>query len=125
MLFTINEINKSTDLLPDVIVGYKIYDSCANIVNSVKLVLALTNHQDKDSASDEESCTKPAQVQAIMGESSSSPCTAIASVIGPFHIPVVGREIKTFLFMSMFMYFTILMFYYHSDQPLCYMCLPQ
>uniref|UniRef100_H2RKR6 G-protein coupled receptors family 3 profile domain-containing protein n=1 Tax=Takifugu rubripes TaxID=31033 RepID=H2RKR6_TAKRU len=91
MLFTINEINKRTDLLPDVIVGYKIYDSCANIVNSIKLVLALTNRQDKESASDEESCTKPAQVQAIMGESSSSPCTAIASVIGPFHIPVISH----------------------------------
>lgn len=125
MLFTINEINRSTDLLPDVIVGYRIYDSCANIVNSIKLVLALTNRQDKESASHEESCTKPAQVQAIMGESSSSPCTAIASVIGPFHIPVVGRGIKAFLLMHMFVYFNILMFYYHSDQPLCYLCLPQ
>lgn len=103
MLFTINEINRSTDLLPDVIMGYKIYDSCANIVNSIKLVLALTDHPEEESASDEESCAKPAQVQAIIGETASSSCTAISSVIGPFHIPVVGRKMKIFS-LPMFLY---------------------
>lgn len=106
MLFTINEINKRTDLLPDVIVGYTIYDSCANIVNSIKLVLALTDHQDEELTSDEESCSKPAQVQAIMGETASSPCMAIASVIGPFHIPVVGRKLKIFSYKLNFCVFS-------------------
>ncbi|KAI9538754.1 hypothetical protein NQZ68_012407 [Dissostichus eleginoides] len=36
-------------------------------------------------------CTRPAQVQAIMGESSSSPCMAMATAIGPFHIPMISH----------------------------------
>ncbi|KAJ4936111.1 hypothetical protein JOQ06_017635, partial [Pogonophryne albipinna] len=36
-------------------------------------------------------CTRPAQVQAIMGETSSSPCMAMATAIGPFHIPMISH----------------------------------
>lgn len=34
-------------------------------------------------------CTKPAQVQAIIGEAYSSVSTAIANSIGPFNMPIV------------------------------------
>ncbi|XP_039865553.1 extracellular calcium-sensing receptor-like isoform X2 [Simochromis diagramma] len=34
-------------------------------------------------------CTRPAHVQAIIGETSSSPSIAVATVIGPFVLPVV------------------------------------
>uniref|UniRef100_A0A672Z3T3 G-protein coupled receptors family 3 profile domain-containing protein n=1 Tax=Sphaeramia orbicularis TaxID=375764 RepID=A0A672Z3T3_9TELE len=57
MLFAMEEINNSTDLLPGITLGYKMYDSCGSIAVGVKVALALTN----------------AQVQAIMGETSSSP----------------------------------------------------
>lgn len=91
MLFTINEINNRADVLPGLMLGYRIYDSCNNILRSVKLVLALTDDGDEESASDEKSCAKPAQVQAIIGEGYSSPSMATASIIGPFHVPVVSR----------------------------------
>ncbi|XP_049431398.1 extracellular calcium-sensing receptor-like [Epinephelus fuscoguttatus] len=91
MLFAIEEINNRTDLLPGVSLGYKIYDVCSFIARGVRVALALTNGNEELSASSQEPCTRPAQVQAIMGETSSSPSMAIATVIGPFHIPMISH----------------------------------
>ncbi|XP_030007207.1 extracellular calcium-sensing receptor-like [Sphaeramia orbicularis] len=91
MLFAIEEINNSTDLLPGISLGYKIYDSCRSIARGVRVALALANGNEKIFAPSETPCTRPAQVQAIMGETSSSPCMAISTVIGPFHIPMISH----------------------------------
>uniref|UniRef100_A0A668REZ4 G-protein coupled receptors family 3 profile domain-containing protein n=1 Tax=Oreochromis aureus TaxID=47969 RepID=A0A668REZ4_OREAU len=74
MLFAIEEINNSTDLLPGVSLGYKMYDTCGSIAQGIKVALALMNGNQIVSTAPEAPCTKPAQVQAIMGETSSSPC---------------------------------------------------
>ncbi len=37
----------------------------------------------------DKSCSSPPAVHAIVGESNSSPTIALASVVGPFSIPVV------------------------------------
>nr|XP_046244534.1 extracellular calcium-sensing receptor-like [Scatophagus argus] len=91
MLFAIEEINNSTDLLPGISLGYKIHDACASIASGVRVSLALINGNEVASATTQAACTRPAQVQAIMGETSSSPCMAIATVIGPFHIPMMSH----------------------------------
>uniref|UniRef100_A0A674P4X3 G-protein coupled receptors family 3 profile domain-containing protein n=1 Tax=Takifugu rubripes TaxID=31033 RepID=A0A674P4X3_TAKRU len=91
MLFAIDEINNSTNLLPGILLGYKIYDACASIARSVRVALALANGNQVESSL-KGPCPKPAQVQAIMGETASSPCMAIATVIGPFHIPLVSKR---------------------------------
>uniref|UniRef100_A0A672GBV3 Extracellular calcium-sensing receptor-like n=2 Tax=Salarias fasciatus TaxID=181472 RepID=A0A672GBV3_SALFA len=91
MLFAIEEINNSTDLLPGISLGYKLYDSCGSIARSTRAALALANGNEIAYTPSEAPCVSPAQVQAIVGETSSSPSTAIATVIGPLNIPMISH----------------------------------
>ncbi|KAL2095679.1 hypothetical protein ACEWY4_007827 [Coilia grayii] len=89
VLYAVEEINNSTSLLPGVSLGYKIYDSCGSVAMGVRGAMALSNgYSDTDS---EGPCTESAQVLAIIGETSSSPCMAIATSIGPFRIPMISQ----------------------------------
>ena len=147
MFFAIEEINNSTDLLPGISLGYKIYDVCGSIARGVRVSLALANGNQVLYTPTEAKCTRPAQVQAIIGETSSSPWMAIATVIGPFTIPLVGKRVKSGIIFVKSNYFSVVipaghcnicfriivlhifMLGYHlfflSDQPLCYLCLSQ
>ncbi|XP_042071857.1 extracellular calcium-sensing receptor-like [Haplochromis burtoni] len=90
MLFAIEEINNSTDLLPGISVGYKIYDDCGSDARSAGVTLALANGNEIVSVPSKTPCTRPAHVQAIIGATSSSKSIAVATVIGPFFIPVIS-----------------------------------
>ncbi|XP_049431395.1 extracellular calcium-sensing receptor-like [Epinephelus fuscoguttatus] len=90
MRFAIAEINNRTDLLPGISLGYKIYDSCRSMARAVRVTLALADGNEVLSAPSKAPCTRPAQVQAIIGETSSSPSMAIATVMASFHIPVIS-----------------------------------
>ncbi|CAL8347161.1 unnamed protein product [Arctogadus glacialis] len=59
MLFAIEEINNSTNLLPGIKLGYKIYDACGSTARAVRVALSLMNGNE-------------------------------ATVIGPFHTPMVS-----------------------------------
>lgn len=87
LIFAIEEINNSSSLLPGVLLGYKIYDTCGSTSLGVKAAMTLVNGNE-NSISDV-ICTKSAQVQAIIGETYSSVSMAIAKSIGPFHMPLV------------------------------------
>uniref|UniRef100_A0A7N8XXZ8 G-protein coupled receptors family 3 profile domain-containing protein n=1 Tax=Mastacembelus armatus TaxID=205130 RepID=A0A7N8XXZ8_9TELE len=80
MIFAVEEINNSTDLLPGISLGYKMYDTCGSVARSVRAALALANGNEAVSAPSEEQCTKPAQVQAIIGEASKIDKAVIAVV---------------------------------------------
>ncbi|XP_047010552.2 extracellular calcium-sensing receptor-like [Ictalurus punctatus] len=88
MLFSIEEINNRTDILPGIILGYKIYDTCGSVEMTTRASLSLVNgEKNKTSVS----CSKTETVQAIIGQSSSTPTIAISATVGPLHIPVVSH----------------------------------
>ncbi|XP_034161226.1 extracellular calcium-sensing receptor-like [Pangasianodon hypophthalmus] len=89
MLFAIEEINNRTDILPGVILGYEIYDSCESVEITTRASLSLVNGNGKNTSV--MSCYKPDTVQAIIGQASSSPTIAIAATVGPLKIPVVSH----------------------------------
>ncbi|KAF4101540.1 hypothetical protein G5714_017972 [Onychostoma macrolepis] len=89
LIFAIEEINNSTHLLPGVSLGYNIYDSCSSIAQTILSSMSLMNGY-KQTLSDT-SCSRPPAVYAIIGESNSSPTIALASVVGPFSIPVISH----------------------------------
>ncbi|XP_067101734.1 extracellular calcium-sensing receptor-like [Osmerus mordax] len=88
MVFAVEEINNSSELLPDVSLGYRIYDSCPSIPLSVRASLSLMNRYEEQAAN----CSKPSTVYAVIGETTSTSTIGIASTMGPFHIPVLSHS---------------------------------
>lgn len=86
MMFAIDEINNSSELLPGVMLGYRIFDSCPSIPLSIRASLNLMNRYE----SGEDSCSKLSSVHAVIGETTSTSTIGIARTMGPFHIPVVS-----------------------------------
>ncbi|XP_026851432.2 extracellular calcium-sensing receptor-like [Electrophorus electricus] len=89
LIFAIEEINNSSSLLPGVSLGYKIYDTCGSTAVGVRMAMTLMNGNENTVL--DEPCTKPAQVQAIIGESYSSVSMAVTKTIGPFSIPIISH----------------------------------
>ncbi|XP_058242958.1 extracellular calcium-sensing receptor-like [Hemibagrus wyckioides] len=89
MVFTIEEINSRTDILPDINLGYKIYDTCGSVEMTTRAALFLVNGHGENTTS--VNCSKPDTVQAIIGQTSSTPTIAISTTVGPLHIPVVSH----------------------------------
>ncbi|XP_053090928.1 extracellular calcium-sensing receptor-like [Pangasianodon hypophthalmus] len=87
MTFAIDEINRSNNLLPNISLGYKIYDNCLSGLLSMKAAMSLMNGQDITA----DACSGQAVVQAIIGESESTPTIALTKTTGPFNIPVISH----------------------------------
>lgn len=96
MTFAIDEINRTNRLLQNISVGYRIYDNCGSRLLSMKASMALMNGQDITA---DDFCSGQAVVQAIIGESESTPTIALTKTTGPFRIPVVKIKIVYVYFM--------------------------
>ncbi|XP_072110582.1 extracellular calcium-sensing receptor-like isoform X1 [Mobula birostris] len=88
MIFAIEEINRSPFLLPNITLGYRIYDSCNLPRLSVKAAFELINGLDP--TFQPQSCNPRSLVPAIVAESGSSLSLAVATSIGPFKVPMVS-----------------------------------
>ncbi|XP_072895050.1 extracellular calcium-sensing receptor-like [Hemitrygon akajei] len=88
MIFAIEEVNRSPILLPNITLGYMIYDSCNLARLSVKAAFEMINGQQSKSL--ENSCLPRSLVPAIVAESGSSQSLAVAASIGPFKVPMVS-----------------------------------
>uniref|UniRef100_UPI0037E73B58 extracellular calcium-sensing receptor-like n=1 Tax=Semicossyphus pulcher TaxID=241346 RepID=UPI0037E73B58 len=90
MIFAIEEINNSTELLPGIQLGYQIHDSCASVPVAVKVAFQLANGLDPVFYTGE-NCTQSGMVMGIVGESGSTPSISMSRVFGSYNIPQVSH----------------------------------
>ncbi|XP_067275581.1 extracellular calcium-sensing receptor-like [Pseudorasbora parva] len=89
MTFAIYEINKSQTLLPNVSIGYRIYDTCGSRLSSMSATISLMNGQKFAS---EDICNGQSPIHAIIGETESSATVILSRTTGPFKIPVISHS---------------------------------
>ncbi|KAM8769851.1 extracellular calcium-sensing receptor-like [Acanthopagrus schlegelii] len=89
MVFTIEEINNSTELLPGIKLGYQIHDSCSTVPLAMHVTFQLSNGLDPVFYSGD-NCSQSGMVMAIVGESASTPSISMSRIIGSFSIPLVS-----------------------------------
>ncbi|XP_055031002.2 extracellular calcium-sensing receptor-like [Misgurnus anguillicaudatus] len=89
MIFAIEEINKNLYLLPNVSIGYNIYDSCGSRLSSMSAIMAVMNVQD---IAAREKCFGQSPIHAIIGETESATTIILSRTTGPFKIPVISHS---------------------------------
>uniref|UniRef100_A0A667X2E1 G-protein coupled receptors family 3 profile domain-containing protein n=1 Tax=Myripristis murdjan TaxID=586833 RepID=A0A667X2E1_9TELE len=89
MAFAIDEINRNSNLLPNVTLGYSLYDSCGTLGDAFRAALSMLSGQGDQFLLDN-NCIGPPPVLGIVGESSSTRSIAISAVLGLYRVPMVS-----------------------------------
>lgn len=89
MAFAVDEINKNTNLLPNVTLGYSLYDNCNALGIGFRASLLLASGEEKQVVLNE-TCVGTPPVLGIVGESSSTRSIAISTVLGLYRVPMVS-----------------------------------
>lgn len=87
MAFAIDEINRNPNLLPNVTLGYHLYDNCVKLAVAFRAATALLSGTDEFASSLD--CTSSPPVIGIVGDPGSTHSIAISSVLGLFRVPMV------------------------------------
>ncbi|XP_078524672.1 extracellular calcium-sensing receptor-like [Lissotriton helveticus] len=86
--FAINEINKDQSLLPNINLGFLIYDTCLSARKAIEETLWMLTGQDK--AIPNYQCKRSSPLTAVIGESSSTVSISIARLLGLLRYPQVS-----------------------------------
>ncbi|XP_067275552.1 extracellular calcium-sensing receptor-like [Pseudorasbora parva] len=89
MAFAINEINKNPNLLPNITLGYHIYDNCVMLGMAFRAAISLASGTEESFSN--LNCAGPPPVIGVVGDPSSTPSIAISSVLGLFRVPIVSH----------------------------------
>uniref|UniRef100_H3C574 Olfactory receptor C family, w1 n=1 Tax=Tetraodon nigroviridis TaxID=99883 RepID=H3C574_TETNG len=91
MIFAVEEINRNPELLSNITLGYKIYDSCSTPHQSLKAAIDLMGSE-KDSQSEGEMQSEgcDGNVPAVIGDGGSTQSLVVARFLGVFHVPQVS-----------------------------------
>ncbi|XP_053567761.1 extracellular calcium-sensing receptor-like [Bombina bombina] len=88
MIFAIHEINRNNILLPNLTVGYAIYDTCDNTAKAAEEMFTLMSGQEKYIPN--YLCEMKSSLNAVIGESASSISIAMARILSAFYYPQVS-----------------------------------
>uniref|UniRef100_A0A8D3D8Y4 G-protein coupled receptors family 3 profile domain-containing protein n=1 Tax=Scophthalmus maximus TaxID=52904 RepID=A0A8D3D8Y4_SCOMX len=89
MAFAVDEINRNSNLLPNVTLGYTLYDNCNKLGIGFRGALSLASGKEKQITLDEP-CVGTPPVLGIVGDSSSTRSIAISTVLGLYRVPMVS-----------------------------------
>ncbi|XP_056622850.1 extracellular calcium-sensing receptor-like [Triplophysa dalaica] len=87
LIFTVEEINRNGILLPNVSIGYRIYDTCGSRLSSMSAIMAVMNGPEFASV---QRCNGQTPIHAIIGETESATTVLLSRTTGPFKIPVIS-----------------------------------
>ncbi|KAG2462795.1 CASR protein, partial [Polypterus senegalus] len=88
MIFAIEEINQDPMLLPNITLGYRLYDNCLRLQVALRAAMNLIGGLN-DSVPDND-CRGPPPVVGIVGDPLSSHSIAISRILGLFRIPLIS-----------------------------------
>lgn len=92
MIFAIEEINNSPTLLPNITLGYSIFDTCNTVSKALEATLSFVAQNKIDSLNLDEFCNCSEHIPstiAVVGATGSGISTAVANLLGLFYIPQV------------------------------------
>ncbi|XP_059187140.1 extracellular calcium-sensing receptor-like [Centropristis striata] len=89
MVFAVDEINRNSNLLPNVTLGYSLYDNCGALVTGFGAALVLASGQEEQFLL-KENCSGTPSVVGIVGDTYSSFSIASSNVLGLFRLPMVS-----------------------------------
>uniref|UniRef100_A0A8C6T272 Extracellular calcium-sensing receptor n=1 Tax=Neogobius melanostomus TaxID=47308 RepID=A0A8C6T272_9GOBI len=93
MIFAIEEINNSSSLLPNITLGYRIFDTCNTVSKALEATLSFVAQNKIDSLNLDEFCNCTDHIPstiAVVGAAGSAVSTAVANLLGLFYIPQIS-----------------------------------
>ncbi|XP_064880298.1 extracellular calcium-sensing receptor-like [Oncorhynchus nerka] len=87
MRLAVEEINQSEQLLPNHMLGYKIFDSCAYPLTGQRAALAMLNGLGQAHT---HMCSGASPLLAVIGESGSAQSIVVSRILQPFKIPMIS-----------------------------------
>uniref|UniRef100_UPI0037E907CA extracellular calcium-sensing receptor-like n=1 Tax=Semicossyphus pulcher TaxID=241346 RepID=UPI0037E907CA len=90
MIFAIEEINREGKLLPNITLGYRIYDSCSTPHQALKAAMELMGSEMGSEGETQGNGTCHGTVAAVIGDGGSTQSLVVARFLGVFHVPQVS-----------------------------------
>ncbi|KAG2462621.1 CASR protein, partial [Polypterus senegalus] len=84
----VDEINRNVSLLPNITLGYWLYDNCIRMSIGLRAASALISGQ--DSIVYDYSCSQAPSIVALVGDAGSAPSIAISRILSLFGMPMVS-----------------------------------